>query len=99
MAVYIDNFDAPFGRMLMCHMIADTTEELLVMCDIIGVQRKWIQSPGTKFEHFDICNTKKKKAVSAGAIEVMFRDMAIMRSKRDSPNDKIDLPAGYLNKI
>ena len=44
MAVYVDNMQAQFGRMKMCHMIADSTEELLAMADRIGVARKWIQS-------------------------------------------------------
>lgn len=52
--VYIDNMNAPFGRMIMCHMIADTKEELLEMADKIGVQRKWIQEEGTWQEHFDV---------------------------------------------
>ena len=64
MAVYIDSFNAPYGRMLMCHMIADTKEELLEMADKIGVQRKWIQKEGTHHEHFDVCLSKKKKAIS-----------------------------------
>ena len=73
MAVYIDNFNAPFGRMLMCHMIADTKDELLNMVDKIGVQRKWIQEEGTYNEHFDVCLSAKKKAIAAGAIEINFR--------------------------
>jgi len=70
MAVYIDNAFLPFRRMVMCHMIADTTEELLVMADKIGVQRKWIQDAGTYQEHFDICKEKRELAIKAGAIEV-----------------------------
>ena len=75
MAVYVDNWSAPFGRMMMCHMIADTTEELLVMCDRIGVQRKWIQKPGTHWEHFDVCLSKRKAAIAAGAIELSPKDL------------------------
>lgn len=40
--VYVDDMYAQFGRMKMCHMIADTTTELNAMADSIGVQRKWI---------------------------------------------------------
>lgn len=74
--VYIDNYNAPFRGMTMCHMVADTTEELLAMVDTIGVNRKWIQYPGTYNEHFDICLTKKKLALAAGAMEISARDYA-----------------------
>jgi len=55
MTVYVDNARKPFRRMLMCHMIADTTEELLEMVDRIGVDQKHIQFAGLAKEHFDIC--------------------------------------------
>lgn len=84
--VYIDNFNAPFGRMKMCHMIADTTEELLQMADKIGVARKWIQEPDTYNEHFDVCLSAKVKALAAGATEIGFRDYArITNSRPGSP--------------
>ncbi len=75
MAVYVDNYNAEFRGMIMCHMMADTTEELLRMADLIGVQRKWIQKPGTKREHFDVCLSKRKLAIQCGAIEWTSRDM------------------------
>lgn len=59
----------------MCHMIADSTNELLAMIDKIGVARRWIQKPGTPEEHFDICLTKRKEAIAAGAIEISGREM------------------------
>ena len=37
MAVYVDGATHVYGGMRMCHMIADTREELLVMVDKIGV--------------------------------------------------------------
>jgi hypothetical protein len=70
MSVYIDDAFIPFGRMLMSHMVADTTDELLTMVDRIGVQRKWIQYPGTHREHFDVCRQKRALAIAAGAIPV-----------------------------
>lgn len=79
MAVYVDNYyvtGVTYRRMKMCHMIADTTGELLMMVDKIGVQRKWIQHKGTPNEHFDICFSKRIKAVKLGAIEIGFRDYA-----------------------
>jgi len=70
MSVYIDSFEAPFKNMIMCHMIADTKQELLTMVDKIGVKRKWIQKENTIYEHFDICLSKKALAIRHGAIEI-----------------------------
>jgi hypothetical protein len=63
-------------------MVADTTEELLQMADTIGVARKWIQYPGTSHEHFDICKTKRAKAVAAGAKEITMMELGRMLAKR-----------------
>ena len=75
MAVYVDNMNAKVGRMIMCHMMADTTEELLTMADKIGVDRKWIQHAGTPKEHFDVAKVSRAKAVAAGAIEITMKEM------------------------
>lgn len=70
MTVYVDNARNPFGRMKMCHMWADTREELLAMVDKIGVARKWAQEPPkASWLHFDIAASKRKLAVAAGAVE------------------------------
>lgn len=74
MAVYVDDFNAPFGRMLMCHMMADTLEELNAMAGKIGVAGRWIQLEG-RFPHYDICLSKKKLAIQCGAIECTARDL------------------------
>lgn len=70
MAVYVDDMEASYGRFVMCHMLADTTAELLAMADRIGVNRKWIQKAGTVHEHFDIAKSKRALAVQFGAIEI-----------------------------
>lgn len=75
MAVYVDDAFIPYGRMKMCHMKADTTEELLTMADTIGVQRKWIQYPGTRKEHFDISKGKRELAIANGAVAVTCREL------------------------
>lgn len=63
--VYVDSQKNPYGRMLMCHMLADTLEELHEMADKIGVARKHFQSDGTP--HYDICQTKRASAIHYGA--------------------------------
>lgn len=76
--VYVDDMKAKFQNMIMCHMMADSTEELLVMADKIGVARKWIQHAGTVLEHFDICLSKRAKAVRCGAKEITGRQVGRM---------------------
>ena len=76
MSVYVDDMYAGYGRMKMCHMVADTTEELMGMASAIGVNRKWLQHAGTHREHFDICMSKKAKALTLGALHVTQRDLA-----------------------
>ena len=83
MSVYVDNMRAKYGRMVMFHMVADTTDELLAMADKIGVARKWLQHPGTSKEHFDIALGKRELAVKAGAIEIGNKQLTeIIRGKR-----------------
>lgn len=89
MAVYVDDMRASFGRMVMCHMLADTTEELLAMADRIGVQRKWLQCAGTPKEHFDIALSKRALAVKAGAVEIgKARLVEIVKTKRAAQAQK-----------
>ena len=77
MSCYVDEVAHTFGRMKMCHLWADTEEELLAMVDRIGVDRKWIQGHSTlsfgkhkkaSWVHFDIALSKKSLAIKNGAI-------------------------------
>lgn len=87
MAVFVDNMRAGYGRMIMCHMVADTRLELLAMADAISVARKWIQDYGTTREHFDISLAKRALAVAAGAQEVTVRQLGlIVYTRRDGRN-------------
>lgn len=70
MSVYVDRCAIGYGRMLMCHMIADTFDELHAMAYRIGVPRRWFQkSPPASFPHYDIAQTKRALAIAAGAID------------------------------
>ena len=70
MVVYVDPAVHQFRGMLMCHMWADTHEELLAMVDAIGVARRWIQHPPhASWVHFDISKGKRAIAVRLGAVE------------------------------
>ena len=70
MAVYVDRSRNNFGRMVMCHMVADTMEELHAMADLIGLQRRWFQqSPPASMPHYDISLSKRALAVEFGAVD------------------------------
>lgn len=75
MTVYVDDMNAPFGRMKMCHMVADTEEELHAMAAIIGVDRRWYQYPHkSRYPHYDIAQSKRALAVANGAKQIDMRD-------------------------
>ncbi|HET7111693.1 MAG TPA: DUF4031 domain-containing protein [Gemmatimonadales bacterium] len=93
MSVYVDDMKAAFGRMKMCHMVADSNAELLAMVDRIGVARKWIQAEGTSREHFDIALSKRAEAVKAGAVEITMRQLAMRTRNREGPNAPLTLEA------
>jgi hypothetical protein len=67
--VYVDKSLYRVGRMVMCHMLADTIDELHRMADLIGVDRKHFQGDAST-PHYDVCKQKRAIAVGAGAIEV-----------------------------
>lgn len=99
MTVYVDSMAAPFGRMKMCHMIADSTEELLAMADRIGVQRKWLQKAGTHREHFDIAMSKKALAIKAGAVEVSQMELGRILRARRNPLDTHRQRGGFTGGV
>lgn len=86
MTVYVDDMHLTelgrFGRMKMCHMIADSDEELHAMADRIGVARRWFQKPGTSGRHYDIAMSKRALAVKAGAVEISLRQASAMCARR-----------------
>lgn len=77
MSVYVDESIYPYGRMMMCHMVADTPEELHEMADRIGVARRWFQDK-PKYKHYDICKAKRALAVEFGAKEVTGKEIVLM---------------------
>lgn len=80
--IYIDDANIKYGRMIMCHMVADTKQELVDMADAIGVPRKYIQKANTYQEHFDICLAAKRRALALGAKEVTRRELSEFCIKR-----------------
>ncbi len=87
MSVYVDEAVWPFGRMMMCHMLADTEEELHAMASRIGIQRRWFQND--KYPHYDISKSKRVMAVENGAIEIgRITFVAIATAQRKAKESK-----------
>jgi len=86
MAIYVDDMHLTplgrFGRMQMCHMIADTDDELHAMAVRIGIAHRHFQSRGTARRHYDVCASMRKLAVANGAVEVTLKQAAAMTARR-----------------
>lgn len=83
MTVYVDDMRAKFGRLILCHMLADTDDELHAMAERIGVARRWWQSPEkTSGSHYDIALSKRALAVAAGAVEITWKQAGAMNARR-----------------
>ncbi len=75
MTVYVDKLQSqPYGG-AVCHMIADTHDELIEMADQINLRRKWLQYPGEAREHFDVSLRKRALALKHGAVEIEWREL------------------------
>jgi hypothetical protein len=70
--------------MLMCHMLADSPQELHAMADRLGIARRWYQHEAST-PHYDLPKEKRAAAIAAGAVEVDRRGLvAVIRSIRAS---------------
>jgi hypothetical protein len=70
----------------MSHLLADSTEELEAMARSLGLSRRWIQSPGTHREHYDVCASKRARAIELGAQEVDSRFLVRLRRRKRPPS-------------
>lgn len=79
----------------MCHMAADSIDELHAMADAIGVARRHYQGPPvTKWPHYDICKAKRAAAVRLGAEEVRPREV-LAAAKKCLGDMAVDQPYGH----
>jgi hypothetical protein len=63
-----------------CHMMSDQPgaageQELIAFAALIGIQKRWLQKPGTEWAHFDLMPHVRAIAVRAGAREVTSREL------------------------
>lgn len=61
--------------MVMCHMVADTLEELHDMAEMLGLKRSWFQNK--RMPHYDISKSVRARAVGLGAVEISSRELVM----------------------
>lgn len=76
MALYVDSARNRFGRMVMSHLFADTSEELAEAERALGIPRGSIHHPGQAKEHLDVSQAKRRDAIAMGAKEISTRQVA-----------------------
>lgn len=85
MTVYVDSEFIEFRNMKMSHMIADTEEELQEIALNLKLNLSWWQKKGTYKSHFDVSISKRKEAISLGAIVVEREELVrILNQKKES---------------
>lgn len=73
MAVYVDKLsDWGWRHGLSCHMIADSTRELMEFAVMIGLRPEWFQPKSSP--HFDLTKEAREEAVRRGAVELERRE-------------------------
>ena len=63
--------------MVMCHMVADTLEELHAMAGQIGMKREWFQdAPKASHPHYDLNEHRRALALELGAVYLPAKVLA-----------------------
>lgn len=83
MTVYVDNAYIPWKGMKMCHMIADSEEELHDMASKIGLKRSWFQK-NHSIPHYDVSTSKRVTAVLMGAKSVTSKELVQIHRKNST---------------
>lgn len=87
MGVYVDNSRHRYRHMVMCHMVADSLEELHEMAHKIGCRPEWFQAkPHAErpHPHFDLPVFRKERAIALGAQPISQKEsVRVLRAWRE----------------
>ena len=71
-----------------CHLFGDQYSELMMFAVKIGLKPAWIHVSKSGILHFDLTESKRKKAVKAGAHEMTKKDFINFYKKMRGKNGK-----------
>lgn len=66
--IYVDAPKYRFKRFIMCHLMADSLDELHTFAERLSLSKEWFQG-----DHYDISKSKRTHAIRMGALEVSSR--------------------------
>ena len=82
MSVYIDTLMNPYKGKKVCHMIADTEDELISMILTVGGKMENQLDAGTADSRFDVNERQRELALENGAIEISKSHLAKICKER-----------------
>lgn len=96
--IYIGTREYKYGRMLMSHMVSENLEELHAFAFKMGINKKHFQNKKDK-PHYDICKSKKIKALQMSNTQEVSDKQIVLVSKQlfqtmneNTPNNEIENP-------
>ena len=92
MTLYVDDARNRYGRMLLSHMMADTSEELERARQALAIPPAAIHHPASPDEHMDLSQAKRREAIARlGARPVSSRCL-VARRRRETARAKTEPP-------
>ncbi|MFD0883979.1 DUF4031 domain-containing protein [Streptosporangium algeriense] len=85
MTVYVDDWRqrARVGRIRgrWSHLVASDAEELHAFALRLGLRRAWFQPRNGTYQHYDVVESMRQRAIALGAVPVSWRDLPGLRQR------------------
>ena len=79
MTVYVNKLRTRYGGLTLCHLLADSVEELHAAAKKLGVEPQLFQKDG--MPHYDLSLKKRDLAIKAGAKVIDREELAGLMKK------------------